>query len=271
MIAATADRGSQITVESNMDEEPVVTRREGAVLVVTLNRPDRLNAITKAMAEGIAAAMDELDADAGLAVGILTGAGGKFSAGADVRGFLTDGVPRAGGRGFAGLVQRPSRKPLIAAIEGFAIGGGFEIALACDMIVAAAGAKIGLSETKVGLAAAGGGLLNLSRIPLQLAMEMNLVGEPLPAERLYEVGLINRIAKSGEALATALDLAQRIAANAPLALAGVKEVIWNCAAWPHQDRWSHQSEITDDITNSADAQEGFRAFAEKRPPVWAGK
>ncbi|API58646.1 enoyl-CoA hydratase [Tardibacter chloracetimidivorans] len=254
-----------------MTEQPVVTARDGAILIVTLNRPDRLNSITKAMAEGIAAAMDELDNDDTLAVGILTGAGGRFSAGADVKGFLVDGVPRAGGRGFAGIVEKPSRKPLIAAIEGLAIGGGFEMALACDLIVAAAGAKIGLPETKVGLAAAGGGLLNLSRAPVQLAMELNLIGDPLPAERLHAVGIVNRIAEPGEALTVALDLARRIAANAPVALAGAKEVIRNSATWSTDERWKRQAEITDQITNSDDAKEGFQAFIDKRKPVWSGR
>lgn len=252
-------------------ENPVIVERFDGIMTIVLNRPEKLNAITLGMAQAIASALDELDGDPALSVGIITARGPRFCAGADVDGFLKEGVPRAGGRGSAGIAQRPSTKPLIAAIEGLAIGGGFEIALSCDLIVAAEGAKFGLPEVKMGLAAAGGGLLYLSRLPAQIALELNLVGDPIPAERLHELGLINRVVPAGQALAAAQALARKIAQNAPLAVAAAKAVIRQCPTWGEDERWERQAAITDAVTSSADAQEGFRSFKEKRKPVWAGK
>src|SRR3954453_7031456 len=156
-----------------MNDEPVLTERRDNVLLITLNRPDARNAVNLALAEGVAAALDELDADDGLSVGILTGAGNGFSAGMDLKAFVTGERPWVGDRGFAGIVQRASRKPLIAAIEGFAVAGGLEIALACDLIVAGRGAKLGIPEAKRSLVAAGGALLRLpQRLPYGVAMEL---------------------------------------------------------------------------------------------------
>jgi enoyl-CoA hydratase len=254
--------------QSENRENCVLIERIDQVLVITLNRPQKMNAIDVAMAEGIASAMDTLDQDEGLSVGVLSAAGERFSVGADIQGFLKNGVPRAGGRGFAGIAERPSTKPLIAAVEGVAVGGGFEMALACDLIVAAEGSKFGLPEVKVGLAAAGGGLLRLRRIPSQIAFELNFLGDTVSAERLHSVGLVNRVVPVGQARTVAVELAQRIAANAPLALAAVKKVIARSPSWPYEREWELQGAITTSVTESEDAQEGFKSFLEKRRPVW---
>src|SRR3954452_15463296 len=165
-----------------MNDQPVLTERRDGVLLITPNRPEARNAVNLALAEGVAAALDELDADDGLSVGILTGAGNGFSAGMDLKAFVTGERPWVGDRGFAGIVQRASRKPLIAAIEGFALAGGLEIALACDLIVAARGAKLGIPEVKRSLVAAGGALLRLpQRMPYGIAMELALTGDTITA------------------------------------------------------------------------------------------
>src|SRR3954466_10370913 len=214
-------------------EEPaVLTERRDNVLVITLNPPDARNAVNLALAEGIAAGLDELDADDGLSVGVLTGAGGGFCAGMDLKAFVKGETPYVGDRGFAGIAQRSSRKPLIAAIEGFAVAGGLEVALACDLIVAGRSAKLGIPEVKRSLVAAGGALLRLPRrIPEGAAMELALTGDPISAERGYELGLVNRLADDGSALEAALELARSIAANGPLALAATKRVIVEREFW----------------------------------------
>src|SRR5512133_1499046 len=191
-----------------MPDEPVLTERRDGVLIMTLNRPEARNAVNRALAEGVAAALDALDADPDVAVGVLTGAGAGFSAGRDLKAFVAGESAWVGDRGFAGIVQRSARKPMIAAIEGFAVAGGFEIALACDLIVAARGARLGIPEAKRGLVAAGGALLRLPRrIPYHLAMEMALTGDPIDAERAHAIGLVNRLAEPGEAVAAARELA----------------------------------------------------------------
>ena len=191
-----------------MAEEAVLTEADGGVLLITLNRPDARNAVNAALANGVAAALDRLDDDDDLQVGILTGAGKGFSAGMDLKAFVAGESPFVEGRGFAGIVQGPPSKPLIAAIEGFAVAGGFEIALACDLIVAARGARLGIPEVKRSLVAAGGALLRLPRrIPYHLAMELALTGDPITAERAAEYGLVNRLAEPGEAVAAARELA----------------------------------------------------------------
>ena len=199
---------------------PLLVERDGHLLILTMNRPDVRNAVDRAMAEAIAAAIDELDADPELRVGVLTGVGGSFCAGLDLKSVL-DGSERAvEGRGFGGLTEAPPRKPLIAAIEGYALAGGFEMALACDLIVAAKGAQMGLPEVKRGLIAGSGGLLRLPRrMPFHLAMELALTGERLSAADAHRWGLVNRLAEPGEALALARELASAVAANAPTAVA----------------------------------------------------
>ena len=204
-------------------EEPVLTERRGNVLLITLNRPEVRNAVNAALAAGVAGALDELDGDDSLSVGVLTGAGGFFCAGMDLGAFVKGESPWFGDRGFAGIAQRASRKPLIAAIEGFAVAGGMEIALACDLIVAAKGAKMGIPEAKRSLVAAGGALLRLPRrMPYHVVMELALTGDPLPAERFHELGLVNRLAEPGSAVDVALELAGALAKNGPLALVASK-------------------------------------------------
>src|SRR6266513_4219937 len=220
-------------------EQPaVLTERRDNVLVITLNRPEARNAVNLPLAEGVAEGLDELDADYGLSVGVLTGAGGFFCAGMDLKPFVTGERPWVGDRGFAGIVQRASRKPLIAAVEGFAVAGGLEVALACDLIVAARSAKLGIPGVKRSLVAAGGALLRLPRrIPESAAMELALTGDPITAERGYELGLVNRLADDGGALEAALDLAHTIAANGPLALAATKRVMVERRGWPEEEFW----------------------------------
>jgi enoyl-CoA hydratase len=254
-------------------EQPaVLTERRDNVLVITLNRPEARNAVNLALAEGIAAGLDELDSDDGLSVGVITGAGGGFCAGMDLKAFVTGERPWVGDRGFAGIVQRASRKPLIAAIEGFAVAGGFEVALACDLIVASTGAKLGIPEVKRSLVAAGGALLRLpQRMPYGLAMELALTGDNITAERAAELGVVNRVADKGAALDTALELAAAISRNAPLALAATKEVLQRQRDWSEEEFWAKQGEITGPVFVSEDAREGATAFSEKREPVWKGR
>jgi len=253
------------------EEAALITERRGRVLVLTINRPEQRNAVNLAVAEAIAAALDELDADAELSLGVLTGAGRGFCAGMDLKAFVTGERPWAGDRGFAGIVQRPPEKPLIAAIEGFAVAGGLEIALACDLIVAARGAKLGIPEVKRSLVAAGGALLRLTRaLPRAVAMELALTGDPISAERGYELGLVNRLAEPGTAMDQALELAEAIAANGPLALAATKRILTEGPGWSESEFWHRQGEITGPVFASADAREGATAFADKRAPVWKG-
>jgi enoyl-CoA hydratase len=246
--------------------------RTDGVLVVTINRPEVRNAINAETAAGIAAAMSELDEHEELIVGIITGAGSTFCSGMDLGAFLAGERPATADRGFAGLVEKPPSKPLIAAVEGYAIAGGFEIALACDLIVAADNAKFGLPEVKRGLLAGGGGLLRLpNRIPSQIAMEWALTGDLVSATRANEVGLVNRLTAPGSALATAFELARTIARNGPLAVRATKRIVTESRDWPNAVSFARQQEIYEPVRSSADAQEGARAFKEKRPPVWLGR
>jgi enoyl-CoA hydratase len=255
-----------------MADEAVLTERRGDVLVITLNRPDARNAVNGALAEGIAAALDELDDDDALRVGVLTGAGKGFSSGMDLKAFVAGERPYVEDRGFAGITQRSSRKPLIAAIEGFAVAGGFEIALSCDLIVAARGARLGIPEAKRSLVAAAGALFRLPRrIPYHLAMELALTGDPIDAERAHELGLVNRLAEPGAALDAALELAAAIVKNGPLALIASKEIVRNALDWTEAEAWEKQGAIAGPVMVSQDAREGAIAFAEKRDPVWKGR
>jgi enoyl-CoA hydratase len=250
----------------------VLTERRDNVLVITLNRPDARNAVNAALAEGVGRALDELDGDDALAAGVLTGAGKGFSSGMDLKAFVAGESPYYGDRGFAGIVQRPPQKPLIAAIEGFAVAGGCEIALACDLIVAARGARLGVPEVKRSLVAAGGALLRLPRrLPAGVAMELALTGDPIDAERAQALGLVNVLAEPGGALEAALELAARIAANGPLALRATKRILTESAGWPEEEFWQRQSEISGPVFGSEDAREGAVAFAEKRDPIWKGR
>lgn len=254
------------------DSPAVLSERQGPVLVVTLNRPDARNAINREVAVGLAAALDELDANDDLVVGVLTGAGRGFCSGMDLKAFVAGEDVWVDGRGFAGIVERSSDKPLIAAVEGFAVAGGLEVALACDMLVASRGAKLGLPEVKRALVATGGGLRRLQRrISLGIAMELALTGEPLTAERGYDLGLVNRVSDPGEALTEALALAEVIAANGPLALTATKRILRDEHEWSDEEFWTRQAELAKQAMQSDDAREGSIAFAEKRTPVWRGR
>lgn len=246
--------------------------RDGRVLVVTIDRPNARNAIDGATARQLAAAFDRLDDDPGLRAAVLTGAGRGFSAGMDLKAFLAGDLPFVEGRGFGGFTQAPPRKPLVAAVEGFALAGGLEMALACDLIVAAEDARLGIPEVTRGLVAAGGGLLRLAQhIPFHVAHELALTGAAVPVRRLYDVGLVNRVTPPGEALAQAVDLASVIADNGPLAVGASKRVLRHAAEWGLTDGWVQQQSIVEEVIASADAREGSQAFAERRKPVWTGR
>jgi enoyl-CoA hydratase len=252
--------------------EAVITERRGSVLLITLNRPEVRNAVNAALAAGVADALEELDGDEGLSVGVLTGAGGFFSAGMDLGAFVKGESAWFGDRGFAGITQRAARKPLIAAIEGFALAGGMEIALACDLIVAARGAKMGIPEAKRSLVAAGGALLRMPRrMPYHVVMELALTGDPLPAERFHAFGLVNRLVEPGSAVEGALELAASLAKNGPLALIATKQILQEQFDWSSEEMWDRQGAISGPVFASEDAREGSAAFKEKRDPVWKGR
>jgi enoyl-CoA hydratase len=253
-------------------ESAVLLERRDRVLVVTINRPDQRNAINAAVAGGIAAALDDLDADPELSIGVLTGAGKGFCAGMDLKAFVAGESPHAGDRGFAGITRRAAAKPLIAAVEGFAVAGGLEVALACDLLVAARGARLGIPEVKRSLVASGGALLRLPRtLPRNVAMELALTGELIEAERGHALGLVNRLTEPGQALTAALELAAQIAENGPLALAATKRILRESVDWPEAEFFTRQAQIADPVSASEDAREGATAFAEKRAPVWKGR
>jgi len=254
------------------EENAVLTERRGRTLLITLNRPDARNAVNAALAQGVAAALDELDGEDDLSVGVLTGAGKGFSAGMDLKAFVAGESAWVEGRGFAGIVQGPPHKPLIAAVEGFAVAGGLEVALSCDLIVAASGAKLGIPEVKRSLVAAGGALLRLPRrIPYHVAMELALTGDPITAERGYELGLVNRVADAGATVDVALELAGAIEVNAPLALMASKQILIESPDWSLDEEFDRQAAISGPVFTSEDAREGATAFAEKRDPVWKGR
>ena len=250
----------------------VLTEFADRVAVITINRPAARNAIDRAVTLGIAAAIDELEASNDLTLGIITGAGGTFSAGMDLKAFLRGEDVTLPGRGLAGICRTPPRKPLIAAVEGWALAGGCEVVLACDLVVAAEDAWFGIPEVKRGLVAGAGGLIRLpQRIPRQVAMELALTGDPMSAADAHRYGLVNRLTPPGGALAGARALADRIVVNGPLALTASKEIITSSAGWPADEAFDMQAELLGQVFASQDAQEGARAFAEKRAPVWRGR
>ncbi|MBQ0928394.1 crotonase/enoyl-CoA hydratase family protein [Saccharopolyspora endophytica] len=251
--------------------DSVLTEFADGVALITINRPEARNAVDRSVADGIAAAIDEFEARSDLTIAILTGAGGTFSAGMDLKAFTRGERPSIPGRGFGGLTEKPPTKPLIAAVEGWALAGGCELALSADLIVAARDAKFGLPEVKRSLVAAAGGLLRLPKtLPYQLAMQVALTGDPLAAEVAHQHGMVNALTEPGKALDEARALAARIAENGPLAVRATKQIVAGAVDWTDAEAFSRQSEIASPVFRSADAQEGARAFAEKRPPVWRG-
>lgn len=249
----------------------VLTEVDGNVLIVTINRPEAKNAVNQAVAQGIAAAMDRLDADPDLRCAILTGAGGTFCSGMDLKGFLRGESPSVPGRGFGALSQWTPKKPIVAAVDGYALAGGMELALSCDLIVATASAKFGIPEAKRGLAAAAGGLIKLPRqIPPRIAMELALTGDFITAQRAYELGFVNQISE-GPSLDAAKALAARVAENGPMALIASKAIIRESHEWTDAEMWDRQAAYTGPVLTSQDAREGAAAFAEKRKPNWQGK
>jgi enoyl-CoA hydratase len=252
--------------------DAVLTEVRDRIMIITINRPEARNAIDGAVTSGMAAALDELDAGKDLLVGVLTGAGGTFSAGMDLKAFLRGEQIALPGRGLGAMTEAPPRKPMIAAVEGYALAGGCELVLSCDLVVAAQDARFGLPEVKRGLVAGAGGLLWLPRrIPQNLAMEYALTGDHFSAADAHRYGLVNRVTATGGALAGALELAERITANAPLAIAASKQVITRSADWTSDEAFGKLAEIIMPVFTSADAREGAQAFAQKRTPVWRGE
>lgn len=252
--------------------EVLQTAVRGNVLVLTLNRPHARNAFNAELSRALSDALDRFEENAELRVGILTGAGGTFSAGMDLKALLEGQQSSTEKRGGFGIMMRPPNKPLIAAVEGHAVAGGLELALSCDLIVAASDAKLGLPEVKRGLVAVGGGLFRLPRrIPYHIVMELALTGESHPATRFFELGLVNRIAPPGGALDLSLELAESIARNAPLAIAATKQILSKAYDWTEEEAWPEHRKIARAALRSKDATEGARAFAEKRAPVWRGE
>jgi enoyl-CoA hydratase len=257
---------------SDSVEDKVLVERRGAVQVISINRPQARNALDAAVARAVAAAVDELDASDVLRAGVLTGAGGFFSAGMDLKAFLRGETPAIEGRGLCGITRTPPRKPLVAAVEGGALAGGLELVLACDLVVAGRSARFGVPEVKRSLVAAGGAALLLAqRVPRAVALELLLTGDPIDAVRAQAVGLVNRVVDDGTALDAAVELAEAIAGNGPLAVAATKEVVLSAPSWSPDEAWERQDEVVRPVFASEDAREGSTAFAERRPPVWRGR
>jgi enoyl-CoA hydratase/carnithine racemase len=257
---------------TEVSTELVLVERQDGVLTITINRPAQKNAVNRDVAVQMASALDLLDSDSSLSVGVVTGAGGTFSAGMDLKAFASGQTPILPGRGFGGLTQAVVRKPLIAAVEGWALGGGFEMVLACDVIVAAQDAKFGLPEVKRGLIAGEGGVIRLPRrIPYHAALAVLLTGEPISAVDAKQYGLVSELTASGAALQGAQEVAQRIAGNAPLALAKVKQVLRETQGLNDAEAFARQAEDASSLLTTEDAHEGALAFAEKRAPVWRGR
>lgn len=251
--------------------DEVLLERRGRVLIITINRPDARNAVNAAVSHALADAIDQLDGDDDVSVGILTGAGGNFCAGMDLKAWVAGENVLVPGKGL-GFTEAPPRKPLIAAVEGFALAGGTELVLATDLVVAAKGAKFGIPEVKRGLVAGAGGLLRLpTRIPYQKALELALTGDTFTAEDAHGFGFVNTLTEQGGALDGALALAERITANGPLAIAATKQIVAKAADWSSDEAFEKQLEIAAPVFVSEDAREGATAFAEKRPPVWKGR
>jgi enoyl-CoA hydratase/carnithine racemase len=262
------------SVELQDETCQVVTfERRGAVAIITLRRPEARNAVNGALAQQLEAAIDRLEDEDGCWVGVLTHEGPVFSAGADLKEVAAGrGGELATARGgFGGFVNRDRRKPVLAAVDGAALGGGCEFALACDLVVATTQSRFGLPEVKVGQLAAAGGLIRLPRVlPRSLAMRMALTGEPIDAGTALAHGLVVEVVEPGRAVDAAVALAERIAANAPLSVQASRRVVLETAGLAESEAWKVSGLATREVTRSQDAKEGPRAFAEKRRPVWTG-
>ncbi|WP_418320861.1 crotonase/enoyl-CoA hydratase family protein [Piscinibacter sakaiensis] len=255
-----------------MSTPEVLVEHDDGLVIITINRTDQKNAVNRAVSYGVCEAIDEMDRNPALRAGILTGAGGTFCSGMDLKAFLRGEVTRVEGRGILGIARTPPKKPLIAAVEGWCLAGGFESMLVCDLVVTARNAMFGIPEVKRGLAAAAGGLMRLPRlIPQRIAMEMALTGDLYPADKLAPYGLFNAVVDPGEALAEAIKLARRVIANAPLSVAASKRVIVEQRDWPLDRMFELQEPITAPVLASKDAREGAAAFAERRPAAWRGE
>ncbi len=247
--------------------DEVLVEKHDRVMLITLNRPDAMNAINSALGQGLIDAVAQLDSDDGLSAAVLTGTCRGFCSGMDLKAFLKGGMPQ----GFMEFIADGAKKPLIAAIEGFALAGGLELALTCDLLVAAKGVKLGIPEAGVGLFAAAGALLRLPRrVPYGVAMEMALTADPITAEKAHEYGLVSRLAEKGEAVNVAMELAARIARNAPLSVAASKQLLRETAGRTEAEFWEYQKPLLSEVFTSDDAKEGPLAFAEKRAPNWSG-
>lgn len=252
--------------------DEVLRERRGHVEIVTINRPDARNAINRATAVALGEALDDCETDDDVWVVVLTAAGDKaFSAGMDLKAFAAGEFPITD-KGFGGVTQRDFPKPLIAAANGSALAGGFEIMISCDMVIAADHAKFGIPEASRGLVAGAGGLIRLPKlVPLAVAYEMALTADPIDAQRAYELGLVNHVVPGDQVLDTAIALAERIAKNAPLAVRTSKDVMKKSREMSEKDSWVLNGEAFGMIGRSADALEGATAFAQKREPNWQGK
>ena len=244
------------------EEATVLTEGTDGVLVITINRPEAKNAINLSVAQGVAAALERLDSEDSLRVGVLTGAGGTFCAGMDLKAFVSGEFPHIDGRGFGGMTERSADKPLIAAVEGYALAGGCELAIACDLIVAADNAKFGIPEVKRGLVAAAGGLVRLpSQIPYRVAMELALTGEFMAADRALAMGLVNQLTEAGGALDAAKSWPSETAENGPMAVKVSKAIVKASRDWSDDETWTNQNALTQPVFTSEDAIEGATAFA----------
>ena len=247
---------------------------DGHIAVITIRRPEARNAVNGDVAKGMEAAIDNLEDDDNAWIGVVTGEGPVFSAGADLKAIAAGqaGDLQTERGGFGGIAQRQRTKPLIAAVDGPALAGGCEIALSCDMIVASTNAAFGIPEVKRSLVAAAGGLFRLPRnLPLNIAMEAALTGDPITAQRAYDLGMVNQLVEPGTAVAAAKALAERIAVNAPLAVRASREVVLASVTAHDEDLWKTTGSAMGKVVRSEDFAEGPKAFIEKRPPVWKGK